>query len=31
MEDNDLYEIIYEKIEKALLEAHNGNYEYIRK
>ena len=31
MDDNDLYDVIYEKLEKALLEVHNGNLDYIKK
>lgn len=31
MDENDLYSIIYEKLEKAVHEVHRGNIEYLKK
>lgn len=31
MDDKDLYDVIYEKLEKAVQEVHKGNIEYLKK
>lgn len=31
MDENDLYDVIYQKLEKVVQEVHNGNIEYLKK
>ena len=31
MDDKDLYDVIYEKLEKAVQEVHKGNIGYLKK